>query len=332
MNVKREVPVEQAVGMPLAHDLTRIVPGEFKGRAFVKGHIVREEDIPLLLDIGKRFIYVLELGADELHENDAATRMAQAIGGEGLTFTDVHEGKVVLKAASDGMLWVNEERVFDMNLIDDISVTTRRPFTHVTQGTAVAGVRPIPLTIEQSKVETVERLAADTANGRKVIEVIPYPRHRIVVVTTGSEILTGRVQDKFGPALEAKFASYGLDIHSQVLTGDEQELIVAEIIRACDGGATLVCVTGGMSVDPDDRSPAAIRTAATEVVSYGTPMLPGSMLMLAYRHQTAIFGLPGAVIYDSLTSFDVLLPRVLAGLKVTKADVAKHGVGGWLNA
>lgn len=330
--MKREVPVEQAVGMALAHDLTRIVPGEFKGRAFVKGHIVREEDIPRLLDIGKRFIYVLELTADELHENEAATRMAQAIGGAGVTLTDVHEGKVVLKAAHDGMLWVNEEAVLEMNLIDSISVTTRPSFIHVKQGTAVAGVRPIPLTIEKSKVESVERLAADTADGRKAIDVFAYPWHRIVVLTTGSEILNGRIQDKFGPALEAKFASYGLEIHSQVLTGDEQEFIVAEIIRACDDGATLVCVTGGMSVDPDDRSPAAIRAAATEVVSYGTPMLPGSMLMLAYRQQTAIFGLPGAVIYDPVTSFDILLPRVLAGLKVTKADVAKHGVGGWLNA
>lgn len=318
--------------MTLAHDLTRIVPGEFKGPAFKKGHIISREDIPLLLDIGKRFIYVLELEADELHENDGATRMAAALGGSGLTFTDVHEGKIVMKAAHDGMLWVDEERVFKMNMIDDISITTRRPYIAVRQGTSVAGVRPIPLTIKKEKIERLEQLAQTSFTERKAIEVLPYQPQKIAIVTTGSEVSTGRIEDKFGPSLTAKFASYGMAVESQVMTGDEQERIVEEIVRACDSGATLVCVTGGMSVDPDDRSPAAIRAAATEVVTYGTPMLPGSMLMLAYRHNTAIFGLPGAVIYDPLTSFDILLSRVLAGLRVTKADVARHGVGGWLNA
>ncbi|MCF8566347.1 molybdopterin-binding protein [Alicyclobacillus tolerans] len=329
--MKREIPVEQAVGMPLAHDLTRIVPGEFKGPVFHKGHIVREEDIPVLLDIGKRYIYVLELEDDELHENDGAVRMAQAIAGQGLVHSDVHEGKVVLKAEYDGMLWIDEQRLLEMNLIDDISITTRRPFIHVKQGTSVAGVRPIPLTVKKDKVERVEQLALPRSDGRKVIEVLPYGEHRVALVTTGSEILTGRIEDKFGPALTNKFAAYGAQVVSQVMTGDEQERIVQEIVRACEDGATIVCVTGGMSVDPDDRSPAAIRQAATEVVTYGTPMLPGSMLMLAYRNGTPVFGLPGAVIYDRQTSFDVLLPRVLAGIQLSKADVARHGAGGWLN-
>lgn len=330
--MKREVPVEKAIGMTLAHDLTRIVPGEYKGPAFNKGHVVCEEDIPLLLDIGKRFIYVLELDADELHENDGAQRMAAALGGGGLTFTDVHEGKVVMKAAHDGMLWVDAERVFAMNMIDDISITTRPSFISVKAGTSVAGVRPIPLTIKKDKIERVEELAKTQSGERKAIEVLPYQPQKIALVTTGSEVLTGRIQDGFGPALESKFANYGMTVASQVMTGDEQHRIIEEIIRAADSGASLVCVTGGMSVDPDDRSPKAIRAAATEVITYGTPMLPGSMMMLAYRNDTVIFGLPGAVIYDQATSFDVLLPRVLAGLKVTKADVARHGVGGWLNA
>ena len=330
--LKREVPVEEAIGMTLAHDLTRIVPGEFKGPAFKKGHVVQEADIPLLLDIGKRYIYVLNLDDDELHENDGATRMANALGGRGLNFTDVHEGKVVMKAAHDGMLWVDEERVFKMNMIDDISITTRPSFIAVTEGTSVAGVRPIPLTVKKDKIEQVERLAQTEENERKAIEVLPYLPQKIALVTTGSEVLTGRIQDKFGPSLTNKFASYGMQVESQVMTGDEQERIVEEMIRAADAGATLICVTGGMSVDPDDRSPAAIRSAATEVVTYGTPMLPGSMMMVAYRNNTVIFGLPGAVIYDAMTSFDVILPRVLAGLRVTKADIARHGVGGWLNA
>jgi len=328
--VKREVPVEQAVGMALAHDMTRIVPGEFKGRAFARGHIVREEDIPLLLDIGKRHIYVLTLSPDELHEDDAAVRMATALAGPNLTHSDVHEGKVVLKAAVTGMLWVDEARVEGMNYIDDICVTTRAPYIHVEAGMSVAAARPIPLIIEEAKVLAVEQFALE-AETQSVIDVLPYRAQRIAIVTTGSEVLSGRVTDKFGPSLRTKFAAYGHNDVTQVFVGDLEDDIVVAIEQACADGATFVCVTGGMSVDPDDRSPTSIRRAATRVVTYGTPMLPGSMLMLAYRDAVPIFGLPGAVMYDKRTSFDVLLPRVLAGVDITKKDIAKLGVGGWLN-
>lgn len=327
--MKREVPVEQAVGMALAHDMTRIVPGEFKGRAFARGHVITEDDIPRLLDIGKRHIYVLTLDEGELHEDDAATRMAQAIAGPNLTHTDVHEGKVVLKAKTSGMLWVDAGRVEAMNGIDDISVTTRVPFTHVEKGTSVAGVRPIPLTVEESKVAAVEQLAAE-AGAQHVIDVLPYQPQRIAIVTTGSEVMSGRIEDKFGPSLRAKFATYGQTDVTQTFVGDDEDEIVAAILSACSE-ATFVCVTGGMSVDPDDRSPASIRRASTRVITYGTPMLPGSMLMLAYRDAVPIFGLPGAVMYDKKTSFDVLLPRVLAAVDISKMDVAKLGVGGWLS-
>lgn len=327
--MKREVPVEQAVGMVLAHDLTRIVPGEFKGRVFAKGHVIREEDIPVLLDIGKRHIYVLELGPDEMHENDAALAMARAIAGEGIALSDVHEGKVVLKANRRGVLQVDEQRVFEINRIDGISLATRRSWVHVDEGASVAGVRPIPLVIERAKVEQVVSLAA---GAEPVIQVRPYEMRQAALVTTGSEIQTGRIQDKAGPVLREKLAAYGVEVVSQVFPGDDQAAITAAIRDALAAGVPLVLVTGGMSVDPDDRSPAAIRSAADEVVTYGTPMLPGSMLMLAYAGDAAIFGLPGAVIYDPVTSFDVLLPRVLARVRLTRDDIARLGFGGWLNA
>jgi molybdopterin biosynthesis enzyme len=255
--------------------------------------------------------------------------MATAVAGKGVTFSDVHEGKVVLKAAHDGMLWIDRERVTQMNLIDEISISTRVPFTHVSKGQSVAGVRPIPLVIKEDKVKAVEQIALQSSSA--AIDVLPYQQHRVAIVTTGSEIQTGRIADKSGPVLRAKFASYGMEVISQVFPGDEQPEIEAAIVQACESGATIVCVTGGMSVDPDDRSPASIRNSATSVVTYGTPMLPGSMLMLAYRNDVVLFGLPGAVLHDKVTSFDVLLPRILAGLKVTKADIANLGVGGWLS-
>lgn len=328
---RREVPVEEAIGLPLPHDMTRIVPGQFKGRQFRRGHIIREEDIPMLLDMGKRHIFVLELEEGELHEDDAAKQMADALGGPGVCQSAVEEGKVILKARHDGVLWVDGRRIATMNGIDDIAIATRRPFMHVKQGMSVASVRPIPLVIGQDKVKAVEVIAAETYSGRRVVDVLPYKPHRVHLVTTGSEIKSGRVTDKSGPVLREKFAEYGLDIVEQTFVGDELEDIIRAIRNASDQGATIVLVTGGMSVDPDDRSPQAIREAASEVVSHGTPMLPGSMMMLAYLDHMAIFGLPGAVIYDPVTAFDRILPRVLAGVRVRKRDIAVLGVGGWLN-
>jgi len=330
--VKREVPVEQAIGMTLAHDLTRIVPGKFKGRAFAKGHVIREADIPVLLDIGKRFIYVLELEAEEMHENDAARAMADAVAGDRIMQSEVHEGKVILKAQEDGLLWIDADAVTEMNEIEGIAITTRIPRMHVTSGMSVAGVRPIPLVIERSKVAEVVRIATAARTHRAVINVIPYTMKTAALVTTGSEILSGRIVDKSGAVLRDKLEPYGVQVVSQVFPGDEQADIIREIVSAAELGVDLVLVTGGMSVDPDDRSPAAIRAAATTVISYGTPLQPGSMLMLAYRGKTAIFGLPGAVLHDARTSFDVLLPSVLARLKLTRSDIARLGVGGWLNA
>ncbi len=326
--MKREVRVEDAVGMRLAHDLTRIVPGEFKGPAFQLGHLIQEEDIPLLLDIGKRHIYVLDLEPGELHENDGARRMATALAGAGLDYGDPHEGKIIFKARHDGVLKVAEERLFAINQIHDISVATKRPWGAVLTGESVAAVRPIPLVVEATKIEAVEQIARA---GEAVIDVLPYRPQQAFFVITGSEIQSGRIEDRFGPTLQAKLADYGVPVIGQVLAGDEPVALLAGIEKAVAAGATLICVTGGMSVDPDDRSPAAIRTAADEVVTYGTPMLPGSMMMLAYIGERAVVGLPGAVIYDRITSFDVLLPRILAGIRLTKADIAKLGAGGWLN-
>lgn len=327
----REIPVGEAIGLQLAHDMTRIVPGEFKGRQFRKGHVIQEDDIAVLLDMGKQNIFVLELDEGELHEDDAAQQMANALAGSGIVQSEVEEGKVVLKARHDGMLWVDARRVVAMNSIDEIAIATRRPFIHVPKGKSVASVRPVPLVIGHVKVRAVEVIAEETYGGRSIIDVFPYLPQQVHLVTTGSEILSGRIEDRSGPVLREKFANYGLEVATQVFVGDNQDEIVAAIDRAYAKGATIICVTGGMSVDPDDRSPLAIRHVATEVVSQGTPVIPGSMAMLAYREDTVIFGLPGAVIHDPVTSFDVLLPRVLAGISVRKKDIAALSVGGWLN-
>ncbi|HEU4965354.1 MAG TPA: molybdopterin-binding protein [Bacilli bacterium] len=324
--MKKEVRVENAIGLRLAHDLTRIVPGEFKGRAFKKGHVITEQDIPELLKIGKEHIYILDLPAGILHEDDAALRMGNALARDGMRFEEPHEGKVVLKAERQGLLSVNTDALYSINMIDEIAVVAKRNHTVLEPGDKIAGLRAIPLTVAEEKVSRVETIARET----DVFAIKPFQKMRVGVVTTGSEVQKGRIEDKFGPVVRDKLARFGSEVIEQKIVGDLVDDIKQAILDFQAQGADMVLCTGGMSVDPDDRTPGAIKQAATEVVSYGIPMLPGSMMMLAYRDGMTIFGLPGCVIFDEFTSFDVLLPRILAGEKVTREDIARLGHGGLL--
>lgn len=319
-----EVPVEQAVGMRLGHDLTRILPGEFKGRAFKAGHEITPEDIPLLLDIGKRHIYIMDIPVGFLHENEGAQRMAKALAGGEILLTEPVEGKVTLKSKIHGLLKVRADIVHQVNELEGISLSTLVDNQVVQPGQSLAGVRPIPLIIEEDKIVSVERLAEQPA-----LSVKPFKPMRVGVVTTGSEVYTGRIQDKFGPVIRGKLKTFGSEVIEQRLANDDAEQIQNEIRYFIDKKVDLILVTGGMSVDPDDRTPGAIKGVGAEVVRYGTPMLPGSMLLMAYYGDIPIMGLPGCVMHDPHTSFDVFLPRILAGEKITAKDITSMGYGGF---
>ena len=329
--VVREVKVEEAVGLPLAHDLTQIVPGEFKGRLFKKGHVIREEDIPALLRIGKEHVYVLHLAEDDLHEDDAALRMAKAAAGTNVRLTEPSEGKVMLKAAVPGLAKIAKSFVDEVNAIESIALATLPDNTPVRPDQSLAGTRAIPLFVPASTVERVERLAerwSEANGGERPIRVKPYRRLRVGVVTTGGEVYKGLVEDKFGPVVKAKVEQFGSTVIGQRICPDDTERIVEAIRHFVDEGADMILVTGGMSVDPDDRTPGAIRAAGARVVSQGTPMLPGSMLMVAYLGEIPVLGLPGSVMHDKYTAFDVLLPRICAGETIERSDITAMGYGG----
>lgn len=330
----REVKVEDAIGMILPHDLTQILPGEFKGRLFRKGHQVTEADIPALLSIGKEHIYVMELQPGYLHEDEAALRMARAIAGtdkcSDLRLTEPHEGKVNVKSEIHGLVKIDKAFVDSVNAIDEVVLSTIRSNTVVQGGASLVGTRVIPLIVDEAKVVEVERLAAARrAEGFTLLEVKPFRKLRVGVITTGSEVFKGRIKDKFGPVVKEKVAQLGSEVVDQRFVSDDSEAIVGEIHALQALGVDLVLVTGGMSVDPDDRTPGAIRAAGARVVSYGTPMLPGSMLMIAYLGDLPIMGLPGCVMHDPYTSFDVLLPRICAGEEIVRSDITEMGYGGF---
>lgn len=326
----REVRVEEAVGMVLAHDLTQIIPGQFKGRLFKKGHVIREEDIPALLSIGKEHIYTIRLEAGFLHEDEAALRMALAAKGPNIELTEPHEGKISLKSTIHGLAKIDKARIDAVNALDQVVMSTIKTHTVVKPGQALLGTRVIPLIIEEERIVQVERTAASAAE--PLAEVKPFRPLRAGIVTTGSEVFKGRIQDKFGPVVREKLAALGSEVIDQRLAPDDSEVIVQEIHRFLhEDRADLILVTGGMSVDPDDRTPGAIKRAGAEIVSYGTPMLPGSMLLIGYLGDVPIMGLPGCVMHDPYTSFDVLLPRICAGERIVRSDITEMGYGGLYN-
>ncbi|WP_420897778.1 molybdopterin-binding protein [Brevibacillus marinus] len=322
----REVPVREAVGMVLPHDMTQILPGQFKGRLFKKGHVITEADIEPLLSIGKEHIYVLEMPPDHLHEDDAAERIARAVAGRGLTLSEPYEGKVTLKAEYLGLAKVQEAAVHAINELEAIALATITTNQVVSAGQAVAAARIIPLIIEEARIVELEARAKTFP--QPIVQVVPIPPRKAGLVTTGKEVYSGRIADKFGPVIRAKLEALGASVLEQRIVPDDKEKIEQEIRRFLDLGVDLVLVTGGMSVDPDDRTPGAIAAVATEVVRYGTPMLPGSMMMVAYAGDVPILGLPGAVMHEPFTSFDVVLPRLLIGERITEQDITRLGYGG----
>lgn len=320
----KEVLAEQAVGTVLAHDLTQIIPGEYKGPKFKKGHIITAEDIPVLLSMGKRHIFVLEKDDTDVHENDAAMRIASKAAGEGIRLTDPAEGKIELIADTDGLLKIDRERLYELVAQDEIMFATIHDNIVVRKGEKLAGTRIIPLFVAEKIMQKAEAVLAD----KPIIRIVPLKEMRVGVVTTGSEIYSGLIEDAFGPVLVKKFSALGSKVEKQLFADDDDEMIADCIRQLVDEGMDIIGITGGMSVDPDDRTPSGIRKAGGEVISYGTPVLPGAMFMLSYIGDVPVVGLPGCVMYSRTSIFDLMVPRLLAGEKITKADINKLAVGG----
>lgn len=314
-----------AVGHVLCHDITRIVKDVVKDTAFRKGHIVTEEDIPLLLSLGKEHLYVWEKNADTLHEDEAAQILYEVCKNEHMHPTPVKEGKIELIADCDGLFQVDVTRLNAINELDEIMIATRHTNTAVKKGDRLLGTRVIPLVIQKEKMEQVK----ETAGSTPLVSLTPFRTMKAGIVTTGSEVYHGRIKDTFTPVIIDKLAAYGIEVCGQILCDDSLEMITNAILKLKQDGADMILCTGGMSVDPDDRTPGAIKSTGARIVTYGAPVLPGAMFLLAYFEDgTPIMGLPGCVMYAKATVFDLVLPRITAGVKMTKQDFARMGNGG----
>ena len=319
------IATKDAVGCIICHDMTQIIPGKVKDAVFRKGHIITEEDIPVLLSIGKDHIYVWENDDTIYHENDGAAILRDMCLNDHMTASEPKEGKIELKADCDGLLTIDEERIRRVNALGDMMIATRHNYFPVRKGDKLAGMRVIPLVIKKERMQK----AQEAAGKGPMMAIHPYHHKKVGIVTTGNEVFYGRIEDKFGPAVRNKMAEYDTEIIGQTILNDDPKKITAAILDYRKQGADLIVCTGGMSVDPDDTTPGAIRATGANVVSYGAPVLPGAMFLLAYLADgTPVMGLPGCVMYAKRTIFDLVLPRVMADYPVTKEDLSGLGVGG----
>ena len=362
----RAIPVSEAVGMVLAHDVTEIRKDEFKGPAFRKGHVIRREDICHLQRIGKERLFVLSLGPDDVHEDEAALALSQALMGEGVTIKgDPREGKVTIIAGRDGLLTVDRERLKAFNMLGEVMCATLHTNTVVKKGQEVAGTRAIPLVVKKGLIEKAVQAAqmgqGSGVGGQGVIAVKELRKPRAGVVITGNEVYHGRIKDAFAPIIAKKIEEYGGEVVGTYYAPDDEAFIADRLRELIAAGVDLLITTGGMSVDPDDVTRFAIRSIGATDMAYGSAVLPGAMVLVGYVENNGrgdrgtggqgdedsnsgqidvsprlrvsaspipILGIPACGMYHRTTVFDLILPRVLAGERIGREELAELGHGG----
>lgn len=321
----KKIPVKKAVGKKIAHDMTQIIPGEYKGARFKKGYIIEKNDISVLKDMGKENIYIIDLEPGDLHEDEAAMRISKAVCGRGFNLSDPEEGKVTLKAAQSGIIKINKKLLLKVNSIKDILITSIHNKVPVKKDDKVTGIRINPLVINEKIIKQIEKMTKENV----IFEISPFNNFKIGLVVTGNEVYKGRIKDKFVPTIKKKINRWGGEMLDFIFVPDDMRLIKKALLDLKDKGAELLITGGGMSVDPDDLTPSGIKATGAEIVTYGAPVLPGNKMMLAYLDDIPILGLPACVLYYKITVFDIIYPRILAGEKISRDDIVKLSLGGF---
>lgn len=326
----------EAEGAVLCHDITQIIKGVTKDARFRKGHVVTKEDIPVLLSLGKDQLYVWEKAEGMLHEDEAAEILCAMCRGEHMDRSAPKEGKIELTAACSGLFKIKNEALKAVNSMGQMMIASRHGNVPVKAGDKLAGTRIIPLVIEEEKMEAAKKAAMEITGGSPIFELVPFRKKKAAIVTTGNEVYYGRIEDTFSPVIREKLAEYDTEVMGHEIWNDDDKKVTEAILRMIEKGADMVICTGGMSVDPDDKTPLAIKNTGARIVSYGAPVLPGAMFLLAYytagegesARVVPIMGLPGCVMYSKRTIFDLVLPRIMADDEVTAEELASLGQGG----
>jgi molybdopterin biosynthesis enzyme len=321
----KKIRVEDAIGLTLAHDLTKVVPGQCKTAAFRRGHVIKQGDIPEMLSMGKEHVYIIEEEAGEVHEEEAAARLVRAFAGPEMSFSGVKEGRIDMISTIPGLLRVDVELLHEINSVDEIVLSTLHNNTVCQPGTVTAGTKIIPLYIADAKLNQVEKLCATRG---KVVRVLPFIRRNVGVVVTGSEVYKGRIQDKFGDTIRGKVEALGGYIENIAIVDDNESMIADAVLDMKFRGCQVIIACGGFSVDPDDVTVEGVEQSGARVVKYGAPVMPGSMCLMAYLGDIPVLGAPACAIWNKATVIDLLLPQAMAGVNITRRDIIALGHGG----
>jgi molybdenum cofactor synthesis domain-containing protein len=324
--VIKTIKLKDAVGTKLAHDITEIRPGEFKGAAFRKGHTVCNEDLCLLQKLGKNHLYLIDLEADENHENEAAAIVAKALAGDGIGWkNEPREGKIGLKAERDGLLTIHTAALAAFNMIEEVMCATLHNHTMVKAGELVAATRAIPLVMKRAPIE---RAAAIAGQNGGVVSVRPLRKGKAGLIITGNEVYHGLIEDRFAPILARKLTGLGCEVDRIRFAPDDTDIIRQEIFDHIERGCDLILLSGGMSVDPDDVTRKGISLAGADEIHYGAAALPGAMFLVAYIDNVPLIGVPACGLHHRVTVLDLVLPRILSGEHIGKKELAFLGHGG----
>lgn len=322
----RKVRIEEAVGMVLGHDVARVVPGDTGVLPFRRGYVVQAEDIPLFLDIGKEHIYVVENEENEVHENEAAGRIARATVGDGLEFDSPAGGSTRIKAKCTGVIKINVPLLDEVNSLGTFAIGTRHNWTVCKEGQTVAVTKTMPLYIAEEKLARLEEMCGSRG---KILELLPFRLKKVGAVITGSEVYKGRIKDRFAEVIARKVEPFGASLGHTTIVPDDITAIASTVKEMHKAGCDVIFACSGMSVDPDDVTMDGIRQSGAEVIIEGVPMMPGAILGLAVLQGVPIIGTPAGALRGSLTALDSVLPMIFAGVLPEAADIAKMGHGGF---
>lgn len=320
----RKIPLTEAVGLPLAHDITEIRPEKgVKHRAFKRGHVVTEDDLERLRDLGKNYLYITGPEDTDVHEDDAALTVAPLAAGVGIDHeAEPCEGKIAFRARHDGVFRVDADRLLAIHRLAIPALPTLPGNYPVRKGQTVAAFRIIPLTCERAILDAVVALL-----GEPLLRVDPFIVRDAAILVTGTEVYEGRIEDGFIPRLTAAVAGYDVPIATSAVVPDDRAVIASHIEQMA-AQCGLVMVTGGTSVDPDDVTTAAMRDAGVEFAVKGMPVQPGNNFTIGYLGETAVCAIPAATLFFKATAFDIFLPRMLAGERIGVEQIAAMGLGG----
>lgn len=327
------VPVEEAVGRSCAHDMTRIVPGQFKGPEFKAGQRINAGDVCRLQKMGRFHVAVLQEGQEHsnlVHENEVAESFARKMAGKGVSYQlPPHEGKIDFTADCDGLFSVDYKKLYAFNLVPSVMCATRQDGLLVSQGSRLAGTRAIPLYLERRILQQALAVLGDTP----LFSVQPLRKAKVGILVTGTEVFQGLIEDKFIPIITAKVTNLHCEVLAQAIVPDDLSRIKEAVQKMLDQGIDLLITTGGLSVDPDDMTRQALLESGLGQILHGIPVLPGTMSLIGIIEREAgdvqVLGVPACALYFKTTAFDLLLPRLLAGRSLGRSEVARLGEGGY---